>query len=60
MKYNVSLINLIVGVPGWYSFDNKTSNLPAIDAAKSVNEFANALNRMNFSYSFDHAVGVIK
>ena len=49
-----------MGEPGWYSFDNKTSNLPAIDAAKSVNEFANALNRMNFSYSFDHAVGVIK
>ncbi len=49
-----------MGVPGWYSFNNKTSNLPAVDATKSVNEFSNALNNMNFSNSFDHAVGIIK
>jgi hypothetical protein len=49
-----------VGVPGWYSFNNSPSNLPAIDAIKSVNSFANSLNSMNLSYSFDYAVAVMK
>jgi hypothetical protein len=49
-----------VGVPGWYSFKNSSSNLPAIDAVKSVNSFANSLNNMNLSFSFDYAVAVMK
>ena len=49
-----------MGVPGWSSYKNNTSNLPAVDATKSVTEFANSLNNMSFSHSFDHAVGIIK
>jgi hypothetical protein len=49
-----------VGVPGWYSFKNSSSYLPAIDAIKSVNLFANSLNNMNLSFSFDYAVAVMK
>ncbi len=49
-----------MGVPGWYSYKNSTSYLPAVDANQSVNAFSNALNNMNISYSFDYAVAVMK
>ena len=49
-----------MGVTGWSSYKNSPNNLPAVDATKSVNQFANALNNMNFSYSFDYAVGIMK
>jgi len=49
-----------VGVPGWYSHENNTSNLIAVDAIRSVHAFADALNSLNLSYSFDYAVAVMK
>ena len=48
----------IVGVPGWYSFNNLTTNPRAIMAIESANAFASVLNNKNLS--FDYAIAMVK
>jgi hypothetical protein len=53
---NISL----VGVPGITYYKNDPENGYAISANASLSQFANAINNMEFDFTFDWAVAIMK
>ena len=49
-----------VSVPGWYSFQNLTSNKRAISSNKSVTAFAKSMNKLNLNFTYDYAIAIVK
>ena len=49
-----------VGVPGFPYYNNNPLNLPTCQNDISIRLFADAMNKMNFSFSYDYAAAIFK
>jgi hypothetical protein len=50
----------LVGVPGIKNYNNNPKNRYAISANASINRFADAINNMEFDFTFDWVVAIMK
>jgi hypothetical protein len=50
----------LVSVPGWVSYQNLTTNKRAILCNASVAQFAQSMSKINFNFTYDYAIAIMK